>query len=357
MIIFGQSGRFADDLTMLFQRRFNLEAPVVPARNAKAMIEAARRIGIGADALLAGTGLCDEALRVPVARITYRAVLSMYRNLMAHPLPADFAFMRGPFSIASYGMLGYAMMSCATVEQAIRIALKYYRTAGPLLDLSFEFDAAGLAITARNVLELDPPTLTLATEELFTPFPLLLELLVGERVAPLRVELAYPPPPHRALYERAFDAPVEFDAPENRYVLDAATLALPLVQADADSAVLFERSCRELLDEIERHESLSNALRQLLLASPGKLPDAAVAATRLRLGERTLRRRLADEGTTFQAILDEVRCRIATDYLTTTHLSTQEIAELLGFSEATNFRRAFLRWTRRSPASFRKQRS
>ena len=328
----------------------------MPARNAKATIEAARRAGIGAEALLAGTGLCDDQLRVPGARITYRAFLTMYRNLAAHPLPADFGFMHQPFSIASYGMLGYAMMSCATLEQAIQIALKYYRTAGPLLDLSFEFDADGLVITTRNALDLDPRTLTLATEELFTPFPLLLELLVGEPVAPRRVELGYPAPPHRALYEQAFDAPVVFDAAQSRFLLDAAALAMPLVQADADSALMFERSCRELLQDIERHESLSNELRQLLLASPGNLPDAATAAARLHLGERTLRRRLADEGTTFQAILDEVRCRIATDYLTTTHLSTQEIAELLGFSEATNFRRAFLRWTRRSPASYRKQR-
>jgi AraC-like DNA-binding protein len=139
-------------------------------------------------------------------------------------------------------------------------------------------------------------------------------------------------------------------------VLDTASLALPLAQADADSAVMFERSCRELLNEIERHDSLANELRHLLLSSPGNLPDAATAAAKMRLGERTLRRRLADEGTTFQAILDEVRCRIATDYLVSTHLSTQEIAELLGFSEATNFRRAFLRWTQRSPTSYRKQR-
>ncbi len=319
-------------------------------------MEAARRIGIPAEVVLADTDLCEDSIRTPAARVTYRAYLQMRRNLSAQPLPADFGFARRPFSIASYGMLGYAMMSCATLHQAIQIALKYYRTAGPLFELSFEFDKNGLVISADNIFDLDRALLTLVTEDLFTTFPLLLELLVGKRVPPVVVELGYPAPAHAHLYDATFDGRVVFGAPRSRFVLDTEALALPLVQADADSAVMFERSCRELLDEIERHESLANELRHLLLSSPGKLPDAATAAARMRLGERTLRRRLAEDGTTFQAILDEVRCHVATDYLVSTHLSTQEIAELLGFSEATNFRRAFLRWTRRSPTSYRKHR-
>lgn len=341
---------------MPFRTRPHLDVPAVPARNAKATIESARRIGIAADALLTGTGLCEEQLRVPAARITYRAFIRMRRNLAAHPLPADYGFAKGPFSIASYGMLGYAMMSCATLNQAIQIALKYYRTAGPLFDLTFEMDEQCLVIRTDNVFDLSPELLTLATEELITAFPLLLDTLVGKRVAPLEVDLGYPDPGHADLYAATFGCPVLFDAPFTRYVLGADSLALPLAQADADSAVMFERSCRELLSEIERHDSLANELRQLLLSSPGHLPDAATAASRLHLGERTLRRRLAEEGTTFQAILDEVRRHVATDYLVSTHLSMQQIAELLGFSEATNFRRAFLRWTRRSPTSYRKHR-
>jgi AraC-like DNA-binding protein len=342
---------------MPFRARPNLDIPAVPVRNAKATIESARRVGISADSVLAGTGVCEEHLRVPAARITYRAFIQMQRNLASHPLPADYGFMKGPFSIASYGMLGYAMMSCATLGQAIQIALKYYRTAGPLFDLTFEMDDERLVVRADNVFDLGPELLTLVTEELITAFPLLLDSLVGTPVAPLRVDLGYPDPGRAALYSTTFGCPIEFDALCTRYVLGADALALPLVQADADSAVMFERSCRELLAEIERHDSLANELRQLLLSMPGKLPDAATAASRLRLGERTLRRRLAEEGTTFQAVLDEVRCHVATDYLVSTHLSMQEIAELLGFSEATNFRRAFLRWTRRTPTSYRKHRS
>ncbi len=118
---------------------------------------------------------------------------------------------------------------------------------------------------------------------------------------------------------------------------------------------MFERSCREMLNEIERHESLANELRHLLLSSPGKLPDAATAASKMRLGERTLaapaRRRRHDVSSHPRRGALSHRHRLSRRR---THLSTQEIAELLGFSEATNFRRAFMRWTQRSPTSYRK---
>lgn len=332
----------------------NLDVPAVPVRSAKSMVDSAKRVGIAPAALLAGTGISAESLAIPAARISYRSYLQMYRNLTAHPLPSDYGFLRQPFSIAAYGMLGYAMMSCATLKQAIQIALRYYRTAGPLFELSFELNDERLVVAAADVFDLGTPLRRLATEDLFSSFPPLLALLVGARIDPELVELGYPEPPHAARYVETFNCPVRFDAPVSRFVLDGAALALPLLQADADSAVLFERSCNELLAGIERHASLANELRQLLLASPGKLPGAAAAAARLRIGERTLRRRLAAEQTSYQQVLDEVRSRIAIDYLMTTQLSTQEIATLLGFSEATNFRRAFMRWTRRTPSSYRK---
>ena len=98
---------------MSLRSRPSLDARAFPARAAKATLEAARRLGIPAQVVLADTGLCEDNIRVPAARVTYRADLRMRRNLLAQPLPADFGFARRPFSIASYGMLGYAMMSCA----------------------------------------------------------------------------------------------------------------------------------------------------------------------------------------------------------------------------------------------------
>jgi AraC-like DNA-binding protein len=68
-----------------------------------------------------------------------------------------------------------------------------------------------------------------------------------------------------------------------------------------------------------------------------------------------MRRRLSELGTSYQRILDDVRRELAIEYLRTTNLTVQEIAELLGYSEVTNFRRAFMRWVEMSPYQYRKQ--
>ncbi len=107
-------------------KRQALEASLaVPARNAKAMLDQAQGLGIDPVELLAGTELDDAALTTPGGRISYADHITLHRNLLQHPLPADFAFGGPGFSIASYGMLGYAMMSSATLARAIQIAVKY----------------------------------------------------------------------------------------------------------------------------------------------------------------------------------------------------------------------------------------
>lgn len=331
----------------------NLRALAVPARNAKTLLDQVRGLGFDAAPLLAETELDETALAIPGARISYRDHIAVHRAALRLDLPHDFAFGGPDFSIASYGMLGYAMMSSATLQQAIQIAVKYYRTAGPLCGLYFDWHGDGLSITAENAFDLEPRLFRFVIEEIFSTFPALLNLLVGRPVPPREVDFSYPQPSHLARYQQTFRCLLRFDQPVSRFELGNDALTLPLVQADADSAVLFERSCRELLAEIDRDDTLTNRIRHFLLASPGNLVGAERAAAHFRMGTRTLRRRLAAEQTSYQAILDEVRCRIAIDYLRSTTLSTQEIAELLGFTEATNFRRAFIRWTERTPASYR----
>lgn len=100
-------------------------------------------------------------------------------------------------------------------------------------------------------------------------------------------------------------------------------------------------------------EGLLTRVRRLLLARPGDFPDLEQAARELHTSGRSLRRHLSSLGTTYQQVLDDVRKRLALQYLTTTQLPLYEIALLLGFNDSSNFRRAFRKWTGKLPSDYR----
>ena len=113
------------------------------------------------------------------------------------------------------------------------------------------------------------------------------------------------------------------------------------------------QQCEALLARLDVQDGLLTRVRRLLLTRPGDFPDLESAASALHTSGRSLRRHLAAAGTSYQQVLDEVRKRLALQYLETTHLPLFEIAVLLGFSDPSNFRRAFRKWTGRAPTDYR----
>jgi AraC-like DNA-binding protein len=139
-------------------------------------------------------------------------------------------------------------------------------------------------------------------------------------------------------------------------VLDAALLDLPLPQADELTAAMTEAQCREVLDRRTARVGIAGEVRDALLRSPADMPDVATVAARLALSERTLRRRLSAEGTTFRSLADEVRETLAEELLTTGSLSVEEVGRRLGYAEPASFTHAFTRWKGTSPRAFSRAR-
>ncbi len=110
-----------------------------------------------------------------------------------------------------------------------------------------------------------------------------------------------------------------------------------------------------LRSQIEFDEDIVAKICHQVLRTPGEFPKLDLVADGLSMGARTLRRRLRALGTSYQRILDDVKKEMAIVYLQATSLSVQEISELLGYSEVTNFRRAFMKWVDLSPYQFRQQ--
>jgi len=113
----------------------------------------------------------------------------------------------------------------------------------------------------------------------------------------------------------------------------------------------------QLIAKLSRQSSFIDEVRQIILARPGYFPDIDYLAEKLGTSTRTLRRRLKEEGSSYQTLLNEIRYNLAKEYLSTTMISLEEITELLGYSDPGNFSHAFKRWSGVSPRQWRHENS
>jgi len=114
--------------------------------------------------------------------------------------------------------------------------------------------------------------------------------------------------------------------------------------------------CDRLLDEANTTSgALARHVYEMLAARPGRLRDMSEVSRVLNTSPRTLRRHLQAEGTSYQRILDDVRCNLAKHYLQDTRLTSEDIARALGFSDSANFRHAFHKWASQSPSEYRRR--
>ena len=114
--------------------------------------------------------------------------------------------------------------------------------------------------------------------------------------------------------------------------------------------------CNKLLEELKLNTGLAGKVREIFLAGLGQPTSFEHIAERLKMSERTLRRKLELEGTSFRELIDELRAQAAIKYVRDTDLTVEDIAFALGFSDAAAFRHAFRRWTKSAPHEYRRAR-
>jgi AraC-like DNA-binding protein len=172
---------------------------------------------------------------------------------------------------------------------------------------------------------------------------------------PIEVHLNHPTPEYASEYSKHFDCPILFDQPRTELVIDSAYLDLPLIMADQATAAMAESQCAEILARMGPKEGIAAKVRRILLSNPGQFPPVDVVASHLATSTRTLSRSLQEVGTSYQRILDEVRKEMAIEYLRNSSLPIEEIAALVGYSDPSNFRKAFRRWTGHAPSYYREE--
>lgn len=333
---------------------YSLDKRAIRMATVSATVELMRRRGYPPARVLNGTGIGEAALDDPEARITYRQRIRQLENVVALLPEGEWLDWRSEVAISDYGLLGYAMMSSATLEKAVQIAVKYHKMAGAMFELIFLKEGDDAVLRLDHLLA-GGKVGQYMVEEVFAGITPLIRLLTGKPFNPRSICFNHAEPSYAERYAEIFSCPIEFDHKFCEYRFDAGLLSQPLAEADANTARICEDSCRKLLNQMVIEEDIVSRICHLLLSTPGEFPRLDAIADRLSIGARTLRRRLKGLGTSYQQILDDVKKELAIEYLQTTNLSVQEISDLLGYSEVTNFRRAFVKWVDLSPYQYRKQ--
>lgn len=320
-----------------------------------ALVAATAELGVGVDALLEGTGIAAQAMSDLELRISHRQKLALFGNVLRlSPEPAIGLLAGQRQRISDFGVFGYAVLTSATLGDAVAFGIKHVRLAGPVLEKSFRVEGDVAIFEGHDVIDLGP-LLPLATEFWFSSiYALTNRVLERSSEDRRRLLLPYPAPAYAERYQEVLRCPVEFDTGVLQWQFDAALLSLPLPNGNPVTAEVCAKFCGRMLEDIGVEHALVATIKQACLNSIGALPRVDQMAARLHMSARTLHRRLAEGGTSYQAILDGIRERLAIEFLERTDLSVEEIAERSGFSDVSNFRKAFKKWTGQTPGYFRK---
>ena len=325
----------------------------IPVYLLRCLAATAADVGIDANRLCMGLGFSVEDLANPACRVSFKQGSTMIRRAVKAAPGRGLGLIIGEReTIASIGLVGYAMMTSRTLGEAVTLGMSQQKFTGSMLEFDLVADDSTVQITASNRFP-EPDIQTFLIEEAFASFLQVARGLVGNNFKPARVDMAYPAPSYAAEYDRVFGCPVRFGQRVSAFVAERSWIERRLLTYDP----LSHRQALEFLEigisrereKVDLFESVERVLRRTM----PQIPTLAHIAGTLCLSERTLRRRLADNGVSYQALLDSVRKNRAIELLANPKLSIEEVAAEVGFSDAHNFRRAFKRWTGSAPSDMR----
>lgn len=322
-----------------------------------ALVETLVGLGVPPSETLKGTGIPVEELDDAQALTSVGQYLSACRNAVRLvPDPITPFLVGRKMHLSAYGMYGYALMCSVTLRDFFNEGVKYHRLATPTVVIEWR-EEAGAAIWSFPRLaapELSADLHRFLIEQQLVQHAVHLKDVAGPSCRPLRATLSYPEPAHADYYTRFLECPVRFGAPACELHFDAGILDQPTLLAHKLTSTLMQATCERLIGQAKTSVGASGRVYQILMATPGRVTVLSEVADMLHMHERTLRRKLESEGTSFGGIVDDVRASLALEYLRTTKMTTDDIAALIGFSDAANFRRAFKRWTGKAPSDFRR---
>jgi len=309
--------------------------------------------GIDGRAVLAGAGIDYDDAANPDTRITLKQHQALWNLAVKRTGDPCLGLSVGQsFPPAALHGLGLGWMASTTLKTAFDRLIRYQRLLSTNAELEWEesgdsYRFVGRPRIAAPDFESAPADATLAV------VVQLCRITLSESVSPVKVCVKHDRRAHKAQYEGFFGCSVTFDAPSYSLEFDKALLAEVLPGANPLLTRINDQAVADYLARFDQNDTMTRVRQHLIEALVDGRPDQASIARALNLSLRQLQRELADQGTSFRQVTEDVRRDLAMSYLRERQKSIGEISWLLGYTEPANFSRSFKKWTGQTPKVFR----
>lgn len=329
--------------------------PVIRAHYADILCQLAQEQGVTRAELLRAADIRPAMLSHPDNFITVDQFCALFRAALAMGNEPALGLEYGKrLKFTTHGSLSQAAISCDNIGQALEVLIKYFRIRFAYMSLAFftEGEEAVLQLDIAHGLD---DLYRFNVEVVMASLMDVNLLLFGRRLLEGgSCRLNYPRPSHAGAYRGLFGDQVTFAAGANQLRFRRRFLELPISLSNPVARRVAEAQCQEEMRSMEAATSVSGRVTRLLESfRDGRLPGIDEVAAQLRVSPRTLRRQLGAEGLKFKDILDGIRHRRSVELLRRPDLSIDEIAHRLGYSDPSNFGRAFRKWEGLSPSAWR----
>jgi len=256
------------------------------------------------------------------------------------------------------GLIGHLMQSSPDLEKAFQTVCEYGKVATDMFTYSIQKKDDQVLLSyepSSQWMLISPNSARQAVEQAMAGTLHVFKVLSGKKIAPIFTRLTMAKPKSIEEYERVFQSPLEFNAPVAQLKFKASDLFQPVISYDKSLYVLFDKLLHEKSEALRHQLTFTDQVKKLItIEFKGQVPSVEVAASRMNMTGRSFQRRLQLEGKSYRTISSQLRKEFALRLLNTSNSKMEEIADVLGYSEASAFRRAFKTWTDAAPNKVRR---
>jgi AraC-like DNA-binding protein len=323
---------------------------------ASLIYKALEHYGIEPEALFSQVGIDVKLLGDPNMRFPMHRLQKLWKLSVETTMDETFGLVAAEqMQPAMLHGLGFAWLASDTLHDALKRLVRYARllNSHAKIDLIENNDTLELVFN-RPIKDIDiaPVTIDVA----LAIFLRMCRLTAMADIQPLAIYFARTEPVNIEAYEQYFNAPIYFNAESSKIIFNRVDMDNTLPMSNPELARINDETVIQYLARFDKSSIIMKVRAQIIEKLPAGAADQANIADALHLSLRSMQRKLKEKDTNYRSLLEDTRKDLALQYIKECHHSISEITYMLGFSEPSNFTRAFKRWTGYAPVDFRESR-